>query len=408
MQKYLVGGAIRDRLLDYPYTEKDWVVVGSSPEQMIALGFRPVGNDFPVFLHPESGEEHALARTEKKSGKGYRGFTFYTARDVSLEEDLKRRDLTINAMAESGEGQLIDPYNGQQDLQQRKLRHVSDAFMEDPLRVLRTARFAARYHHLGFTIATETIEAMCRISACGELEHLVAERVWQETERALGEKSPHIFFNVLRQCGALAILFPELDAVFGVPQRSERQFEIDTGVHTLLALEQAARLSDSTEVRFAVAFHDVGRGVADTIRSCQKTVYTQRSVALVEDLCKRLKVPGQFRRLGVVVAQFHCQCHRAVELKPEALLRLILHVGAGNAKDLLEPFLLSCEADARGHPGLEDLPYAVAGYLRDAQREVSSISVDDLVVDGIKGAEIGKHLRLRQTKRLEHFQQRQG
>ena len=261
MKIYLVGGAVRDKLLNYPSDENDWVVVGSSPEQMVELGYQPVGQDFPVFIKPQTGEEYALARTERKSGHGYQGFTFHTAADISLEEDLIRRDLTINAMAQDDSGQIIDPYGGQQDLQARVLRHVSDAFTEDPLRVLRLARFAARYHHLGFSIAPETLTLMTDIAASGELAHLVAERVWKETERALCERSPDIYIQVLRDCGALQILLPEVEQLFGIPQRADYHPEVDTGIHTLMSLQQAVKLSDKPEVRFSVLVHDLGKAI---------------------------------------------------------------------------------------------------------------------------------------------------
>ena len=265
MKIYRVGGAVRDKLLDYPSIENDWVVVGSSPQEMLDLGYQPVGQDFPVFINTQSGEEYALARTERKSGHGYQGFAFHTAPDVSLEDDLIRRDLTINAMAEDDDGSIIDPHGGQQDLSDKLLRHVSRAFTEDPLRVLRVARFAARYHHLGFSIAAETLSLMSTISASGELEHLVAERVWKETDRALCERSPDIYIQILRDCGALAVLFPEVEKLFGVAQRADYHPEIDTGIHTLMSLQQAARLSDSSPIRFSVLVHDLGKGITPII-----------------------------------------------------------------------------------------------------------------------------------------------
>ena len=261
MKIYRVGGAVRDKLLNYPCYENDWVVVGSSPEEMIKLGYQPVGNDFPVFIKTETGEEYALARTERKSGVGYQGFTFHTAPNISLEDDLIRRDITINAMAEDADGNIIDPYGGQKDLRRKVLRHVSDAFIEDPLRVLRVARFAARYHHLGFTIAPETEALMKSIVKRGELADLVAERVWKETDRALCEQSPDLFIQTLRNCGALATLLPEVNNLFGVAQRADYHPEIDTGIHTLMALQQAAILSDKPAIRFSVLVHDLGKGV---------------------------------------------------------------------------------------------------------------------------------------------------
>ena len=308
MQIYRVGGAVRDRLLNYPSSENDWVVVGASPQALIDRGYRPVGRDFPVFIHPQSGEEYALARTERKSGHGYGGFTFYTASNVTLIEDLQRRDLTINAIAEDSEGRLIDPYNGQRDLDDKILRHVSDAFLEDPLRVLRTARFAARYHHLGFSIASETMDAMRVLVDSGEMKHLVAERVWRETQRALGEQTPQVYFQTLRDCGALACILPEVDRLFGVAQRPDFHPEIDTGVHTMMALEQAAKLSDDCSVRFAVLVHDVGKGITPADVLPRHTGHEARGLPLVKTLCERLKVPNEYRKLALVVTEYHLQC----------------------------------------------------------------------------------------------------
>ena len=299
MKIYRVGGAVRDKLLDYPSIENDWVVVGSSPQEMLELGYQPVGQDFPVFIDTQSGEEYALARTERKSGHGYQGFAFHTAPDVSLEDDLIRRDLTINAMAEDDDGSIIDPHGGQQDLSNKILRHVSNAFTEDPLRVLRVARFAARYHHLGFSIAAETLSLMSTISASGELQHLVAERVWKETDRALCERSPDIYIQVLRDCGALAVLFPEVEKLFGVAQRADYHPEIDTGIHTLMSLQQAARLSDNSPIRFSVLVHDLGKGITPDHILPSHSGHEARGLPLVKDVCDRLKVPNDHRQLAL-------------------------------------------------------------------------------------------------------------
>ena len=405
MQIYRVGGAVRDRLLNYPSSENDWVVVGASPQALIDRGYRPVGRDFPVFIHPQSGEEYALARTERKSGHGYGGFTFYTASNVTLIEDLQRRDLTINAIAEDSEGRLIDPYHGQRDLDDKILRHVSDAFLEDPLRVLRTARFAARYHHRGFSIASETMDAMRALVGSGEMEHLVAERVWRETQRALGEQTPQVYFQTLRDCGALACILPEVDRLFGVAQRPDFHPEIDTGVHTMMALEQAAKLSDDCSVRFAVLVHDVGKGITPADVLPRHTGHEARGLPLVKTLCERLKVPNEYRKLALVVTEYHLQCHRAADLKVETLLNLLRGAGALKSSAKLEPFLLSCEADARGRLGLENRHYLSPNYLRRAQSALATVSIADLVSSGAAGDEIGRQLHDRQIERLTEFKQ---
>ena len=314
MQIYLVGGAVRDSLLNYPSSENDWVVVGATPKQMTDQGFKPVGQDFPVFIHPHTSEEYALARTERKSGQGYKGFEFYASTDVSLEEDLIRRDLTINAIAQDNDGNIIDPYGGQKDLEKKLLRHVSDAFTEDPLRVLRVARFAARYHHLGFSIANETLDLMKSIVADGEMSFLVAERVWKETSRALSEQSPQVFIKVLRDCGALNALFPEIDGLFGVPQRADYHPEVDTGTHTLMALEQSVKLSDSNAVRFSVLVHDLGKALTPDSVLPSHTGHEKSGLPLVKALCDRLTVPNSHRQLAMAVTEYHLHSHKALSL----------------------------------------------------------------------------------------------
>jgi tRNA nucleotidyltransferase (CCA-adding enzyme) len=403
MKIYRVGGAVRDKLLDYPSIENDWVVVGGSPQEMLELGFQPVGQDFPVFISTQSGEEYALARTERKSGHGYQGFAFHTAPDVSLEDDLIRRDLTINAMAEDDDGSIIDPHGGQQDLSKKILRHVSNAFTEDPLRVLRVARFAARYHHLGFSIAAETLSLMSTISASGELQHLVAERVWKETDRALCERSPDIYIQVLRDCGALAVLFPEVEKLFGVAQRADYHPEIDTGIHTLMSLQQAARLSDSSPIRFSVLVHDLGKGITPDHILPSHSGHEARGLPLVKDVCDRLKVPNDHRQLAMVVTEFHLLCHKAFELKPETILKLLKAIGALKSSRRLEDFLTCCEADARGRTGFEDRDYPSSAYLRRARECVIKTDIADLVEAGVSGAEIGKQLSMRQTAALTEF-----
>jgi tRNA nucleotidyltransferase (CCA-adding enzyme) len=403
MKIYRVGGAVRDKLLDYPSIENDWVVVGSSPQEMLELGYQPVGQDFPVFIDTQSGEEYALARTERKSGHGYQGFAFHTAPDVSLEDDLIRRDLTINAMAEDDDGSIIDPHGGQQDLSNKILRHVSNAFTEDPMRVLRVARFAARYHHLGFSIAAETLSLMSTISASGELQHLVAERVWKETDRALCERSPDIYIQVLRDCGALAVLFPEVEKLFGVAQRADYHPEIDTGIHTLMSLQQAARLSDNSPIRFSVLVHDLGKGITPYHILPSHSGHEARGLPLVKDVCDRLKVPNDHRQLAMVVTEFHLLCHKAFELKPETILKLLKAIGALKSSRRLEDFLTCCEADARGRTGFEDRDYPSSAYLRRARECVIKTDIADLVEAGVSGAEIGKQLSMRQTAALTEF-----
>ena len=405
MKIYRVGGAVRDKLLNYPSDENDWVVVGATPQKMIDLGFVPVGSDFPVFIKPDTGEEYALARTERKSGHGYQGFTFHAAEDVSLEEDLVRRDLTINAMAEDPDGSLIDPYGGQRDLNDKLLRHVSDAFTEDPLRVLRVARFAARYHHLGFTIAPETLALMSSITASGELDYLVAERVWKETERALCERSPDIYIETLRQCGALKALFPEVDCLFGVAQRADYHPEIDTGIHILMALQQSVKLSDSSAVRFSVLVHDLGKGITPEHILPSHSGHEARGVTLVDSLCDRLKVPNNIRQLALAVTEYHLLCHKAMQLEPEIIVNLLKGIGALKSAAKLEDFILCCMADARGRTGFEQRDYPPADYLRAALSLVMDVSIADLVKSGIEGAEIGRQLNLRRIACIAELKQ---
>ena len=389
MDIYLVGGAVRDNLLGLAIKDRDWVVVGATPEAMSARGYKMVGADFPVFLHPDTKEEYALARTERKSGRGYKGFTVYAGADVTLEQDLARRDLTINAMAEDGSGRLIDPFHGADDLKRGILRHVSPAFAEDPLRVLRVARFAARF---GFAVAVETMALMQEIVAAGEMEMLVAERVWSELERALGEKQPVRFFEVLRECGALKRLMPELDALFGVPQPPEHHPEIDTGVHTFMVLAQATRLSADARVRFAALVHDLGKGTTPVAHWPKHHGHEQRSVTLVRAVCERFRVPNEFRDLAILVARYHAHCHRATELRDDTLLETLEALDAFRRPERVEAFVLACEADARGRTGYEDRPYPQADIFRralDAARAVDTAAL----ATGRSGPEIGTAIR---------------
>jgi tRNA nucleotidyltransferase (CCA-adding enzyme) len=385
MEIYLVGGAVRDKRLGLPVKDRDWVVVGATPEAMTAQGYKMVGADFPVFLHPDTKEEYALARTERKSGRGYKGFTVYAGADVTLEQDLARRDLTINAMAEDSAGRLIDPFQGAADLKRGILRHVSPAFAEDPLRVLRVARFAARF---GYPVASETHALMQAIVAAGEMEALVAERVWAELERALGEKQPVRFFEVLRECGALQRLLPELDALFGVPQPPAHHPEIDTGVHTFMVLAQAALLTADARVRFAALVHDLGKGTTPLAQWPTHPGHEQRSVALVRALCARLRAPNEFRDLAVLVARYHAHCHRAAELRDDTLLETLEALDAFRRPERVEAFVLACEADARGRTGHEDRPYPQADIFRRAF--VAARAVDTAAIAASRsGPEIG-------------------
>ncbi|NLO78781.1 MAG: multifunctional CCA addition/repair protein [Xanthomonadaceae bacterium] len=406
MRVYLVGGAVRDKLLGLPVTERDWVVVGASPEEMLRRGFKAVGKDFPVFLHPRTKEEYALARTERKTGPGYRGFAFHAAPDVTLEQDLARRDLTINAIAETTDGELVDPFGGKRDLEQRLLRHVSPAFAEDPVRILRLARFAARYHRLGFKVAPETMALCQRMVAAGEVDALVPERVWQELAKALMEPSPEVFITVLRECGALARLMPEVDRLFGIPQPPQHHPEIDTGVHVLLALRQAARLSDDLCVRFAVLVHDLGKGTTPPEELPRHRGHEHRGVPLVEALCRRLRAPNDCRDLGCLVAKLHLHCHTAFQLRPQTVLKLFEQLDAFRRPQRLEQFVRACEADARGRTGLEDRPYPQADYLREAHAAAMEVSGGSFARQGLKGTAVAAAVRQERIARIAAIKQR--
>ncbi|WP_308912191.1 multifunctional CCA addition/repair protein [Acinetobacter schindleri] len=405
MQVYLVGGAVRDHLLGHPYHEKDYVVVGASPNQMLNLGYQPVGKDFPVFLHPETKEEYALARTERKSGTGYHGFEFHTDTSVTLEQDLIRRDLTINAMAMDEAGHVHDPYNGQQDLADRVLRHVSDAFIEDPLRVLRVARFAARYHAMGFHVATETLDLMRQLTESGELNTLTPERVWKETSRALMESHADIYFEVLRSCGALKVLFPEIDALFGVPQRPEYHPEIDCGIHTMMSLQQACRQNYDLDVRFAVLVHDLGKALTPTEELPRHIMHEERGVQPVTELCERFKVPTYTKQLAIAVCKEHLKCHQALNLKPGTLWRLLQRLDVLRRPERVEAFVQACECDSRGRLGLEDRAYPQAQYVREAMQVVRGIMAQDLPAD-IQGPDIGEMLIERRIHALAELKER--
>lgn len=390
---YLVGGAVRDELLGLPCKEKDWVVTGCTPEQLLAEGYRQVGASFPVFLHPQTGEEYALARTERKQGHGYHGFTVDFHPGVTLEEDLARRDLTINAMARDGQGRLIDPFGGQRDIENRSLRHVSAAFREDPLRVLRVARFAARFAPLGFRVHPGTLDLMREISASGEIGHLVPERAWAEVAGAMGAAEPGRFVEVLRDCGALRLLLPEVDGLFGVPQPPEFHPEIDTGAHVLMAMNLAARLGASAQVVFALMLHDLGKGLTDPAQWPAHVGHETSGVPLLEQVCARLRAPAAYRDLALIVCKLHLRAHRICEMRPGSLMRLIEDADLLRRPELLEDFLAACEADYRGRQGREDRPYPQAARLRTALAAARRIRARDLDTQGMEGPRIGALLR---------------
>ena len=370
MNIFSVGGAVRDELLGLPVSDRDYVVVGASPDELIAKGYKPVGKDFPVFLHPQTHEEYALARTERKTARGYHGFSFHTAPDVSLEQDLARRDLTINAMARDDAGRLIDPYGGERDLKARVLRHVSPAFAEDPVRILRVARFAARF---GFTIADETLALMQDMVAAGEADALVAERVWQELSRGLMERRPSQMFDVLRNCGALARVLPEIDALYGVPQRAEFHPEVDTGVHVMMVVDYAASQNYALDVRFAALTHDLGKGTTPHEEWPRHTGHEARSVGLVQALCERLRVPAECRDLALIMAREHGNIHRAVELRASTLVKLLQSADAFRKPERFARLLQACESDKRGRLGMSEKPYPQAGRMAAALKAAAAV-----------------------------------
>ncbi|OCH07344.1 multifunctional CCA addition/repair protein [Aliivibrio fischeri] len=401
MKIYLVGGAVRDSLLNIDVKDKDWVVVGSTPQEMGALGYQTVGQDFPVFLHPKTKEEYALARTERKSGQGYKGFTCYAEPDVTLEEDLLRRDLTINAIAQADNGELIDPYNGQQDIIDRTLRHVSGAFTEDPLRVLRVARFAARFHHLGFTIAHETMNLMKVLVDSGELSHLTAERVWQEWQKSLSSQHPEIFLSTLKECGALAIVLPELNALFGVPQPEKWHPEIDTGMHTLMVAQQAALLSQDLPTRFAAQVHDLGKGVTPESEWPSHKLHCHTGIKLIKRLCDRVRVPNDYRDLALLVCEHHSNIHRAAELRAQTFIKIFDKMDVWRKPERLAPILLCCQADHAGRLGLETQPYPQKQRFEAAFDAAKMVEVKEVVAAGFKGPEIREELSKRRIEAVK-------
>jgi tRNA nucleotidyltransferase (CCA-adding enzyme) len=400
MQVYLVGGAVRDALLGLPVKERDWVVVGSSRDELLGLKYREVGRDFPVFLHPDSHEEYALARLERKVSPGYRGFAVEFGPQVSLEEDLARRDLTINAIAKAEDGSLLDPYNGRRDLQARVLRHVSPAFIEDPVRILRVARFAARFASLGFHVAPETMALMRAMVERGEVDALVAERVWQETEKALQEPGASVFFKVLRECGALKVIYPEIDALFGVPQPEKWHPEIDTGVHTMMVLDQAVRLSTDVRIRFAALVHDLGKAATPRAEWPGHKGHEERSVALIEALSERLRLPGEYRDLSVIVARYHGNVHRAFELRPKTILGILEKTDAFRRPERFAQALLACEADSRGRLGLENIAYPQREYLQAARDAAAAIKLTPQDIAEHAGPQIAERLHARRLEAI--------
>ncbi|WP_349432134.1 multifunctional CCA addition/repair protein [Methylomarinum sp. Ch1-1] len=407
MKTYLVGGAVRDFLLNLPVKEKDWLVIGETPESMIAKGFQPVGKDFPVFLHPQTHDEYALARTERKTAPGYKGFIVHASPEVTLEQDLIRRDLTINAMAMDDSGNIIDPYQGRKDLEQRIFRHISPAFNEDPVRILRVARFAARYAHLGFKLAAETRDLMEQMVNAGETEHLVAERVWAELHRALLEKNPSAFFYTLKDCRALASIFPEIEQLFGVPQPEQYHPEIDTGVHSLMVLEQAALLSDKAEVRLAALLHDLGKGLTNPQYWPSHRGHEQKGLPLLAQFCERLRVPKHFNVLCQLVMQYHTHCHRVSELRASTLTDMLQRLGAFKTHNNLVDFLLACEADMRGRKGFEQKPYPQADFLIGAAEAACSVDTSEILASGLQGPQIGEAIRRLRIKAVSRYISRQ-
>jgi tRNA nucleotidyltransferase (CCA-adding enzyme) len=405
LQIYLVGGAVRDKLLKVENYDRDWVVVGSTPQALLKLGYQAVGKDFPVFLHPKTNEEYALARTERKSGSGYTGFDCYFSPDVTLEDDLIRRDLTINAMAQDAQGTLYDPYGGQKDLDNKILRHVSSAFIEDPLRVLRVARFAAKLHHLGFSVATETMALMSAIVASGELKSLTAERIWQEWFKSLNTANPEVFLQVLRDCGALADIIPEIDQLFGVPQPATWHPEIDTGIHTLMVAKRSAEISTDLEVRFAAQLHDLGKGVTPEIEWPSHKMHCHTGLKLIKKLCQRLRVPNQFRDLSLLVCKQHSNIHRAKELKASTVLSVLDSFDVWRKPLQLEQVLLTCQADSQGRLGHTETPYLQKEYLTQAYQAALAVNVQQVIQNGFSGKDIREELNRRRIEAIENIKQ---
>lgn len=398
---YLVGGAVRDKLLGRAYTERDWVVVGATEAEMLSAGYKRVGKDFPVFIHPETKEEYALARTERKKGKGYYGFECHASPEVTLEEDLARRDLTINAMAESEEGEIIDPYGGEADLEKKILRHVSPAFSEDPVRILRLARFAARFASLGFRVSEHTTELMKTMVEAGEVDALVPERVWQEMERGLKEPNPEQFFLVLRSCNSLAKIWPDLNALWGVPEKPEHHPELDTGVHVMMVLKRAAQLTRNPVTRFAAVCHDLGKGKTQTEALPSHVGHEEAGVPLIQHFARHYRIPHEYRDLAILVSRFHLHCHRALELTASTLVKTLERLDAFRQPDRFEQFLIACQADAQGRLGREENPYPQADRMREAYRIAKAVDVQALIEKGFEGAVLGEKIHEARVKAIK-------
>jgi len=403
IKTYLVGGAVRDEILGYPFKEKDWVVIGATVDNMLTAGYQQVGKDFPVFLHPETKEEHALARTERKTAAGYKGFEVHASPDVTLEDDLIRRDLTINAIAKNEKGEYIDPHHGIADIKNKILRHVSDAFMEDPVRILRIARFMARYAHLGFSVADETIVLMKKMVSSGEADALVPERVWQEMQKALSEKTPTAFITTLRDCGALEKILPELDCLFGVPQPVEHHPEIDTGIHTLMVLEQACLLSNEPDVRFAALVHDLGKGTTPKQEWPRHINHEARGADLVKKVCQRLRIPNEYRDLAERTARFHLHYHRALELKPATVVKTLEQLDAFRKPERFEKFLLASEADARGRTGYENKDFPQGEFFRQAFKATKNIDIEKLRALGFENMALANKIKEERVKAVSEL-----
>lgn len=392
MQVFLVGGAIRDKLLNLEVKDKDYTIVGSSAAELISLNYKQVGNDFPVFLHPKTGEEYALARTERKQGTGYTGFTCNAGQDISLEDDLIRRDITINAIAQAEDGTLIDPHNGLPDIKEKILRHISPAFSEDPLRVLRVSRFAARFFRLGFSIAPETLTLMKSLTLSGELSDLTCERVWQETSKALQTQSPHVYFQVLRECGALKVLFPEIDRLFGIPGPKKWHPEIDTGIHTLMVIEQSVKLSTDIAFRFACLVHDLGKALTPPEKWPSHKMHELLGLPVINALCDRLKIPNDCRKLALLVCEHHTLIHSGLSLRPQTLLKLMDKCDAWRKPQRFLQVLECGIADSKGRAGLENMPYHSADYIWQAFLVAGDVDVKTIIDKGHKGKAIKSEL----------------
>ncbi len=401
MKVYLVGGAVRDQLLGLPVKDRDWIVVGADPATLLSLGYQQVGKDFPVFLNPKTKEEYALARTERKSSAGYTGFICDFSPTITLEQDLIRRDLTINAMAQSEDGEIIDPYGGKQDLENRILRHISPAFSEDPLRVLRVARFVARYHSLGFKIASETLSLMAELAQSGELQHLTAERVWLETEKALNEKNPEIYFETLHKTGALRVLFPEIDALYGVPNPVKHHPEVDSFIHTMLVLKQTVNLTENnpilnkSAVRFAAICHDLGKALTPQNILPHHYGHEQAGIKPTRSLCKRLKVPIYFQELAELTCEFHTHIHKAFELRAETVITMFNRFDVWRKPQRFQEFLQVCLADTRGRTGFENKDYPQIDYINQLLHAANEPNIQQVIADGFEKQEIRNELTKR-------------